>query len=281
MAKITMTKKYNSINEASKGLLADSCMVLKASGIEYVIAGGWIPCLRVKHTDFTHPGTRDVDILFNDDPLVIRKAVTGLMANGYTPSAKHPFQLLKTLNVDGKDMVFNVDLMHPAECDDNPDLYNDIIDFGVPIDYDPDNTEHIKSICFKSSRIIFEQNLWSSFSLEADLPDGKRFTEDIPLMDETSLVLSKCESVKSPKRRRDAFDIYFVLSGPNGEDTANKLKKMAQNFSDVKNQLEKLKKYLTDKSDTFTKNVNHYAYPSGNNGDDIDFSKFVHERLFD
>ncbi len=271
---------YSSINEAIKGLLIKTCAILDDAGTEWVIAGGWVPFLRIDHTQFKHPGTKDVDILFSDNPQSIENAVKQLLKAGYIPSAKHPFQLLKKLNVDNHQFVFNIDLMHPIEGQANPELFNDIIDLGVKEDYDPEKTVHVKSICFPSSLIVFEEKLWSSFPVKGILPDGQEKEIKIPLLNEPALILSKCESVSASKRQRDSFDIYFVLSGPNGQTTANTLKKMSKNFPQVCEQLKKLENFLTTKNDHFSSNVYQYAYPDTYPIDRTNFADVVYKMLF-
>ena len=89
------------------------------------------------------------------------------------------------------------------------------MDLGIRSDYD-ETKPKVKSICFPSSAIIFEQNLWSKVKVAAIDSNGKHIESDVPLMDESALILSKTESVKQNKRMRDAFDIHFLLSSPEG-----------------------------------------------------------------
>ena len=200
-----------------------------------------------------------MDILFDDEPEPIKSAVTLLLGAGYVPSAKHPFQLLKKLPVAGQPFIFNIDLMHPAESELERDMFHDILDLGIKDDYDSHITHIIKSICFPSARIIFDEGLWSSFDFGATLPEGTKASDTVPLMDERGLILSKCQSVSNKKRARDAFDIYFVLSGPNGGPAAAQLKELAEKFPQVATQLAELKKFLVDSPDKFNERVQEYA----------------------
>jgi hypothetical protein len=245
--------------QAVRGVLVESCQVLDRASVQYVVAGGWVPYLRGADNSFFHPGTNDVDLLFNDDPAPIKSALELLLQTGYVPSAKHPFQLLKPLTVDGQDFVFNVDLMHPAETDRDQDMFHDIIDLGVKDDYDSHITHVIKSISLPSARIIFDHTLWSRFPIEAILPDGHKAKIDIPLMDETGSVLSKCVSISVKKRPRDAFDVFFVLGGPHGDAIAKQLRELSQRFPQVKTQLEELKSFLTHHSEIFDARVQAYT----------------------
>lgn len=244
---------------AQRGILVETCQALLANKVEYVIAGGWVPYLRVMHSAVKHPGTNDVDVLFNDKLEPLKLAVKALLDAGYVPSAKHPFQLLKRLNVDEEPFVFNVDLMHPVEQARDENMFQDIIDLGVKDDYDSEQTHIIKSISFPSSRIIFDENLWSNFEVEATLPNGQIGQISIPLMDECGLILSKCAIVGHPKRSRDAFDIYYILASTNGPETAEKLRHLAIKYIQVNEQLDLLNVYLENNSGKFDSRVNRHA----------------------
>lgn len=249
---------YPSLLDAARGILIDACSTLATINLDYVVAGGWVPYLRAKGNRFVHPGTKDVDLLFNDEPERISAAVKQLLGTGYALSAKHDFQLLKEVIVGGQRFVFNVDLMHPAEAEKQPDLFQDIFDLGVYDDYDRKKTHIVKSIVFPSSRIVFDESLWSQIDVTATLPNGEVQTFPIPLMDEAALILSKCVSVKEKKRRRDAFDIFFVLSGSNRKSIIAKLKKMASDFPQVSDQLAELRSFIKNEPDKFNAHVLDY-----------------------
>jgi hypothetical protein len=248
---------YSSLGEAARALLVATCTTLKKNNVHYVIAGGWVPLLRGARGTLTHPGTRDVDVLFDDDREAIGSAAQLLLDDGFILSAKHEFQLLKTFTVGGKPFVFNVDLMHPQESSKKPDMFHDIMDLGIRDDYNPGSLK-LKSICFPSSAIIFEENLWSPLEVRATDSNGNDFRCDVPLMNEAALILSKSESVKQAKRMRDAFDIYFILAGPGGESVAIKLRQLSASFPQVSEQLRHLEAFLRDHPDKFDQNVQGY-----------------------
>jgi hypothetical protein len=248
--------------QANKGVLAECCQLFNEASVSYVVAGGWVPYLRGGNSSLTHPGTNDVDLLLNDDCETVEKALKVLLTKGYAPSAKHQFQLLKRLPVGGEHFVFNVDLMHPAEAEGRSEMFQDIMDLGVREDYDPLSTRHIKSIVFPSSRIVFDEELWSMHDLEAFLPDGSRVNVPIPLMDERALILSKCKSVRSDKRDRDAFDIFFILTGPEGTSVAADLLALGKRFPQVQAQLDCLTDHLRTAAATFSSRVARFSDPN-------------------
>lgn len=273
----TVSHNYSSLGAAARALLVETCTALNGRSVEYVIAGGWVPVLR-RRSDMglNHPGTRDVDVLFNDNREAIRIAVELMLKNGFVLSAKHEFQLLRSLHVGSREFVFNVDLMHPAEASTRAEMFEDIMDLGIGSNYD-EAAPKVKSICFPSSAIIFEQNLWTRLRVAATDFNGKDSECDVPLMDEAALILSKAASVKQDKRPRDAFDIYFLLAGSDGRVISQKLKKLATAFPQVSQQLEHLRKFLNEQSEKFDKNVSVYL---GSNSVSVKPSEHVRVTLF-
>lgn len=253
-----MNHNYSSLGEAARALLVETCTLLNNEDVEYVIAGGWVPLLRGRaEHGLRHPGTRDVDVLFNDDRQTIRTAAELMLKSGFVLSAKHQFQLLRVFHVGSRKFVFNVDLMHPSESAKQSSMFEDIMDLGINSYYD-ETRPKLKSICFPSSAIIFEQNLWSRLKVSATGFSGKLIECDVPLMDEAALILSKSESVTQAKRPRDAFDIYFLTSGSDASAISGKLKGLATSFPQVSRQLDALRKFLNEQSDKFDLNVSRY-----------------------
>ena len=104
---------YSSDQAASEGLLGEVSKLLSESGVNHVILGGWVP-FRFHSETLTHPGTYDVDVLFEDD--IPTKSINSLIAefeqHGYMRAAKNGFQVYRMLTVSGKPKIFHVDFMH-------------------------------------------------------------------------------------------------------------------------------------------------------------------------
>ncbi len=256
---VMQIKEYRSISEAVQGFLVHTCGLLANKKINHIVVGGWVPFLRGKHHRLVHPGTRDVDILFDDNREAIRRAANLLLDAEYLASAKHEFQLLKTLRVSGRNFVFNVDLMNPSEARESPELFSDILDLGVRDDYDLSGTRHIKSIAFPSAHVVFENSFWSYVDTEGLLPDGQMCRIKIPLLDEIGLIISKSESVWKNNRTRDPFDIFFTLAGQKYEWIIQGLSRTAKSSEVVQGQLASLNKYLRDKPEEFNRRVMKYV----------------------
>ena len=194
-----------------------------------------------------------------DEKVAVRGAAKALLDAGFRPSAKHEFQLLRDAQVGDHVFVFNVDLMHPYEARSTPEMYSDIFDLGVDDAYDPRGSRHAKSIAFRSAAIVYEQNLFSEIAVSAPDLDGVYGTVTVPILSPPAAVLSKCESVATSKRTRDAFDIYYLLSGSNGARLAKELQDLAGSFPQVKKQLQNLRRFLEEKPNTYNDNVSIHA----------------------
>jgi hypothetical protein len=122
-------------------------------------------------------------------------------------SAKHDFQLLKPISVEGRELVFNVDLLHPSETHRNPELLVDHLDLHIK-ESDFGDNKFVKSMVLPSSQILFEKDFFDSLIVNCPISNAYA---TIPLINECGCILSKCESVKLEKRKRDAFDIYLSV----------------------------------------------------------------------
>lgn len=215
--------------------------------------------LEPNHPTLTHPGTRDVDVLMVDELSAVQSAAHALLAERFRPSAKHEFQLLRDAEVGTREFVFNVDLMHPYEAGHTPEMFSDIFDLGVDDAYDPRGSRHAKSIAFRSAEIVYKEDLFTHVPVEGIDLDDRQCQYDVPILAAPAFLLSKCESASIPKRTRDAFDIYYVLSGVDGAKHASALRLLAERFEQVNQQVEVLRNFLRTEPDRFNRNVSHHA----------------------
>jgi len=251
---------FETLEAAADALLLTTCNSLRNNEVEFIIVGGWSPFLRKGAKNLHHPGTRDVDVLFKDEDLTgMRRAMKNMLSAGFKASAKHEFQMLISISVDTREFIFNVDFMHPSEQCKNPELLSDIFDLGVPDSSDPTGRRWIKSIVFQPAKLVFQHELFSTFEHCGLDVYGESLSEKIPLLSEAGLVLSKLNSVKLVKRPRDAFDIYYVLAGPNGSAAADTIKMLANEIDEVQEQVRAFLCWLDGKAHVFDNNVYRYA----------------------
>jgi hypothetical protein len=247
---------FVSIDAAARGLLVTTCEALNAREITYVVAGGWVPLLRGGASGLCHPGTRDVDVLFRDKDGV-REATGALLNEGLVYSGKYEFQMMLPVAVSDQEFIFNVDLMYQDE--QQPELYADIFQLGVLDAYDPTGKRWVKSIAFPSAGIVFEQALWSNIRENGPDVSGSRRETLIPLLDEAALILSKMSSVRNDKRTRDAFDIYYVLFGPQQTSICDTLRELRGLYPDLNFQINNFAGWVLANSARFDRNVARHA----------------------
>ncbi len=244
--------ELNSIQDGSLALLKDASKSLsKHKDKRYVIIGGWCPFLRNKH-QISHPGTLDVDILFEEGYRSgsIAEVIETFLEDGFFPSAKHAFQLLKPFKIKGKSFVYNIDLLHPnmSEEKDIMGMFVDHLDLDVPLRNDSTETKMKKSIVLPNSKIIFEENLFNEFEC-----DGQTFN----LVDWNGMFLTKIDSCQKQKRERDSFDIYLGFLN-NGIDV-NHIRRFSQKYESINNSLDKFKQYLKKNRGIFNQNITSYC----------------------
>lgn len=251
---------YDDVLSAAQGLLGEVITTVESTGLEYAIVGGWSPYLRNNptHTGLTHPGTKDVDVLFLEgcEKSGLEDAVRKFLDRGYMVSAKHDFQLFRSLRVGDHELVFNVDFLHPLEGKANSELFVDHFDLGIPESkfYKEVKNKKAKSIALEYSKYIFN-GFVKPFSITTILPDGNDKAVIVPLIDESGLILSKAKSISAPKRHRDAFDIYLAMRQPNIEKTIKKLITACQQTKDLRIVIEALLAYVTNQHESFDRNV--------------------------
>jgi len=212
----TLGHNYPTVEEAVFGLLGEVVKILERVGEPYVVIGGWSPLLLARG-DIRHPGTRDVDVLFNggEARLQLDAAFRGFLERDYLPSAKHPFQLIRVLQVGGQPMAFNVDLLHPRHDDgDAPidEMFVEQLDLGVPLNDFLKDHYLMKSIVTPDIAFVFEDQRWADAEFSSKQPDGSDGSGVVRVIDELALVVSKARSVSSSKRERDAFDIALSVA---------------------------------------------------------------------
>jgi hypothetical protein len=212
---------YATLQDALNGLLGETVRTLTEVPQPYVVIGGWTPLLRCADP-IPHPGTRDVDLLFEHGATegALREVIEAFLAAGYLRSAKHEFQLFRELRVGPHTYVFSVDILHPTEKDFRigDSLFTKHMDHGVPVSPNAIDLSSARSLATPDAALIFEHGLHSTFEFSTQLPSGDTVEVAVPLMSEAGLLVTKANSVRKPKRERDAFDIAIAVAQPSDVD---------------------------------------------------------------
>lgn len=218
----TQAAMYESLNSAARGLLGEATAIATRCGKEFAVVGGWSPVLR-NTAMISHPGTRDVDLLFAEGATkeALKEVVLSFLDSGYLLSAKHEFQVLRTLNVGGRTFVFNVDLLHPHEGEVRGELCVDQVQFPIPHEDYKSTYIFTKSIALPNAGFVFDGFVCKE-SIEFQMPNGTKAEHVVPVINEVGLLATKSKSCMVQKRPRDIFDIYLAISSPRNAEEFQK-----------------------------------------------------------
>lgn len=213
---------YATVSDAARGVLVDACSIAEGLDIAFAVIGGWSPLL-LNSDRIPHPGTRDVDMLFPaaTTPEGLKGVVEAFLDRDYLPSIKHPFQLVRVLNVGGRRAVMGIDLLHPREeelADVSPEMFVDHVDLDVRLGPGSDESLMIRSIVTPHAGFIMDDEEYEPVNVQARTPDGRDVTVAVPVINELALIITKSNSFRNPKRRRDSFDIYLAASQARDHD---------------------------------------------------------------
>jgi hypothetical protein len=202
---------YESLSAAAKGLLGEASSIATKCGNEFAVVGGWSPVLR-NTAKVSHPGTRDVDLLFSKGatPDSLKNSVSAFLDSGYLLSAKHEFQLLRTLPVGGRSFVFNVDLLHPNEGAIKGEMCVDQLSFPIPQEDYKSTYVVAKSIPLPNAGFVFD-GFVAEESIDFNMPDGTKARHVVSVINEVALLATKSKSCMLQNRPRDIFDIYLAI----------------------------------------------------------------------
>ena len=207
-----MNYTFPNLMDGASAMLAEIATILNRLKVDYIVVGGWSPYL-LNSSPISHPGTRDVDILFEKayNKHSLGPIINELLQQGFILSAKHDFQLFKVYNVQGHEMIYNLDLLHPYETQNPTEIYVEHIDLGIPANDYIGKTLTIKSIALPSSQALFKFKIFDHIDFEATNSSGETTHATIPIMTEVGTLITKSVSVHTPKRLRDGFDIFLAI----------------------------------------------------------------------
>lgn len=202
---------YKNLIEGAEALLGKCVSLLEENNVNYVIMGGWSPFL-LNNNPTIHPGTKDVDILFETgySQEALKDILKIFAEAGFLYSAKHHFQLLKEYEINGHKFIYNVDLIHPIDSLDSLEFVNHL-EVPVRVSAFVEANYSLKTISLPGGDVffkLFNDRIKKKFTQE----DGEEKEIEFSLLNEAGLIISKCKSFTNTKRQRDAFDIYLSIA---------------------------------------------------------------------
>lgn len=238
--------------EGALELLVTTASALAESGENnYIIIGGWCPYLR-NTSAIQHPGTLDVDVLFKsgDRDGFLASPIRSLLNRGFAASAKHPFQLLIEKDVGNERLIYNVDILHPQMSESDKRMFVDHLELDVPVDDSGRRVKKMRSIVQRSSLVLFEENLFSKYTVS---------NVEFNLVDFTGMFITKMDSCQKAKRERDSLDIY--LGFKSGLVDVEKLKAIRSKHEQIDKSYNRFLKFLVDSPAEFDSNVAEFVEP--------------------
>ncbi len=246
----------DSLEEGAHSLLGECVSILEENRIKYVIIGGWSPFL-LNPGAIRHPGTKDVDILFEDGSTTSSlKEVLNLFVNkGFYYSAKHNFQLLRKYNIQEQPFIYNVDLIHPVESKQSLEFV-DHLNVPVKVSKIVPHSYVLRTISLPGSQVFFDglsNRRVETFILE----NGEEKEIEFTLLNEAGLIISKCKSFNESKRIRDSFDIFIAIHQSKDYDNLVKtLKNLKVTYPVIFGMLETLRNAVFNETpNNFYKNI--------------------------
>lgn len=199
------------LDPARLWLLSDAASIAGRSQ-SVVVVGGWCSVLNNHRQDgLQHPGTKDVDLLFENGatPGDLASVVNDLMAAGYVLSAKHGFQLVRIIRVGNDELAFSVDLLHPSPktVDSVGEMFSKHVDLAIEQRPGVHGDTFAVSIGTPVLEAVFHYNL----IVEHLVPGA---AAPIRFLNDAGLIVSKASSVSLSKRQRDSYDLFLALKQP-------------------------------------------------------------------
>jgi hypothetical protein len=254
--------EFRNLKSARYHVLGKYCTLLNRTGLDYVIIGGWSPEIN-NVGPITHPGTHDVDVLFKDGRSAhsLEQLIKTSIHEGYLVSAKHSFQLFQPVQVDDKQFLFNIDLMHPSQGETDISFI-DQFDLGVFLDNKQEKMARMKSINAPVGEVIFDDICRDLIEVRFELDSVTESKVSIPLVNELGCILTKAISCSKKKRERDSFDIYVAIKQSRDyEKTIEQALRLKRDWPNEFSALSELRKAHRD--GTLLKNIAVFADVKG------------------
>jgi hypothetical protein len=203
------TTAFSDELSAARFVLREAAEALTASGVQFVVIGGWAPYLL--HRDrFGHPGTFDVDVLLDSASLddgSFDRATEHLLGNSYLRAAKNNFQAHRILRIGNEDLVFHVDFLNERHPGNTVELIG--------------GKGRLHSIYTPAMAAVFRYQNYR-FAPDSDLAE-------IRLPSVETFIASKAAAAIATKRTRDAFDVFVTVLDQDGPTLAARWRSLVAN----------------------------------------------------
>lgn len=193
--------------EAARSVLLEVTRLLGEYRNDIVVVGGWVPELLLPNVPVPHVGSTDVDIALNHRTLqeagyqTIRKRLSD---RGYS-EGKQPFTFHRNVNVGGREIVVQVDLLAGEYS-------------GTGTSHRTQQIQDVRARKARGCDLAFE--LFVTVPIEGTLPEGGIDSATVRVASLVTFLVMKGMALHDRLKEKDAWDIYFCLRYyPGGLDT--------------------------------------------------------------
>jgi hypothetical protein len=192
--------------EAARSVLIELVHLLGEYKDDIALIGGWIPEVLLPGQDPPHVGSMDVDIALNHQKINeegYRMIQDLLHGKGYR-HGEQPFIFYRTVNVRGKEMNVQVDLL-AGEYE------------GTPKKHRHQRVQGIHARKVRGCDLVFEMS--SEIRVEGKLPNGAQNVVRVRVASIVPFLVMKGMAMDTRMKEKDAYDIYYcVRHYPGGID---------------------------------------------------------------
>lgn len=205
MAAVNRRDYTSRATKAARQVMLELVSILGEYRDDVVIVGGWVPELLIPGRD--HVGSTDVDVALDHEALEdpgYSTILEHLEAHGYKRSEKQPFIFHRRVNVEGQEVLVQIDFM-AAEYG------------GTGRSHRTQPVQDVRARKARGCDLAFELNV--EVDLEGDLPGGGRDRARVRVASLPAFLVMKSMALANRLKEKDAWDIWFCLANyPGGLD---------------------------------------------------------------
>ena len=193
--------------EAARQVMLEVARVLGEYTESIVIVGGWVPELLLAATGAKHIGSNDVDLALNPRTLTeagYRTIHEHLIRRGYTQHLDQPFVFLRTVSLNGHDIMVHVDLLSA--------------EYGGTMKKHPhQRVQDVMPRKIRGCDLAFDNP--QEVKLEGTLPGGGKDSVTVHVAGIVPFIVMKGMALADRVKEKDAWDILFCITHfPGGLD---------------------------------------------------------------
>ncbi len=216
--------------KAAESVLLELVHILGEYLDSIVVIGGMVPRYLIGETEEPHVGTTDVDLALDhrrfDEP-GYRTLHDLLINHNYQVDDKQPFIYRRTVVMDNKDVIVQVDLLSGE--------YG-----GTGKGRRTQTIQNVRPRKARDADIAFDDPV--RVKITGELPSGAKDTITIPIAGIVPFIVMKAMAMRGRLKQKDPYDIYYCLQYfPGGVEQIVEYVKLLKGNALVKEALEILR----------------------------------------